>query len=86
MENEYVGIIFDDEDIIGKVKDIKKLFINELAKNLLDKEFEVKEKISDINNVQELFKNLEKENDNTIIKIYNNPMGGLEFKHLTWEE
>ena len=38
---EIKNIIFDNEDIIGKVKDIRELFINNLANDLSDKEIEM---------------------------------------------
>lgn len=79
-------IIEDNENIIGKVEDIKKFFVFRLGEDLRDKDIELEDKMYQIELTQELFKLLENENDETIIKVAFNPMGAYYFKHITWEE
>lgn len=79
-------IIEDDEDIIGKVLDIKKCFINILIQDLKNKDIDLESKIYQINLTQDLLDKLKDEYDDTIIKVSFNPMGAYYFKNLTWEE
>lgn len=83
---EIKGIIFENEDTIGKVKDIRKLFVKELGNNLLDKNIYIEDKINQINLIQDLLEKINEEEDNTIIRVGYNPMGEFYYKHLTWEE
>ena len=85
MEN--LEIIYDDEDVIGKVLDVKKLFVFQLAKDLQDKEIALEDKINQINLVQELLEKLEEESERTIIKVSFNPMGTFNVYYIQgWEE
>lgn len=85
MENKDFTVIYDDEDVIGKVKDIKKCFINELAKILEDREIDIEEQINQINLIQDLLEELSDENNNTIIKVSFNPMGAFYYSYVNWE-
>ena len=79
-------VIYDDEDVIGKVLEIKKCFMQHLAEIILDEEIEIGEKTSQLTLIAELIEKLNEENDNTIIKVTFNPMGEFNFKYLNWEE
>ena len=83
---EIKGIIFEDTDTIGKVKDIRELFVKELANDLLDNDIGIEDKINQINLIQDLLEKIQEEEDNTIIRVGYNPMGEFYYKHLTWEE
>lgn len=79
-------VIYDDEDVIGKVLEIKKCFMQHLAEIILDEEIEIGEKTSQLTLIAELIEKLNEENDNAIIKVTFNPMGEFNFKYLNWEE
>ena len=83
---EIKGIIFENEDTIGKVKDIRELFVKQLANDLLDNDIYIEDKINQINLMQDLLEKINEEEDNTIIRVCYNPMGEFYYKHLTWEE
>lgn len=84
MINDFL-VIFDDEDVIGKVEEIRKYFLNELAIKLYTDDIEITEKINLLNMIQELISKLENENDKSIIKVSYNPMGCFNIFHLEWE-
>ena len=79
-------VIYDDEDVIGKVIEIKKCYMKHLADIILDGEIELGEKTNNLSLVAELIEKLENENDNDIIKVSFNPMGEFYYKYLNWEE
>lgn len=79
-------VIYDDEDVIGKVREIKKCFMKHLADIILDEEIEMGEKTNQLSLIAELIEKLENESDNTIIKVSFNPMGAFNYSHLSWEE
>lgn len=79
-------VIYDDEDVIGKVKEIKKCFIHQLSVTLSDNEIDIEEKINQNNLINDLLEQIKEEHDNTIIKVSFNPMGAFYYKHLNWEE
>ena len=79
-------VIYDDEDVIGKVLEIKKCFMQHLAEIILDEEIEIGEKTNKLTLIAELIEKLNEENDNAIIKVTFNPMGEFNFKYLNWEE
>lgn len=80
-------IIYDDEDVIGKIKDIKKSFVYELSKTLNDESIDIEDKTSQIDLIQDLLKQLNNEkNENAIIKVKYNPMGSFYYSFLNWEE
>ena len=79
-------VIYEDEDVIGKVAEIKKCFLQHLADVILDKKIGMEEKNNVLVLTAELMEDLEKENDNTIIRVGYNPMGEFYYKHLAWEE
>ena len=77
-------VIYDDEDVIGKVREVKKCFMQHLADIILDEEIEMGEKTNQL--IAELIEKLGNESDNTIIKVSFNPMGAFNYSHLGWEE
>lgn len=79
-------VIYDDEDVIGKVREVKKCFMQHLAETILDGEIEMGEKTNQLSLVAELIEKLENESDNTIIKVTFNPMGAFNYSYLNWEE
>ena len=79
-------VIYEDEDVIGKVAEIKKCFLQHLADVILDKKIGMEEKNNVLVLTAELIEDLEKENDSTIIRVVYNPMGAFNYKHLSWEE
>lgn len=79
------NVIYDDEDVIGKVLDIKKCFMYELIREIKSNETDVDEKISQISLIQDLLLKLKKENNSTVIKVSYNPMGAFNFGYLNWE-
>lgn len=83
---EIKGIIFEDTDTIGKVKDIRELFVKQLSNDLLDNDIGIEDKINQISLIYDLLEKIEKEDKNTIIRVGYNPMGEFYYKHLTWEE
>lgn len=80
MEN--LELIYDDEDVIGKVSEIRKCFINELSKNLQDNELEIEDKINQINLIQDLLKQIKNEDSKRIIRVSFNPMGTFYYTYL----
>lgn len=84
MINDFL-VIFDDEDIIGKVEEIRKYFLNELAIKLYTDDIDMTERVNILNMTQELIEKLENENDKSIIKVSYNPMGCFNIFHLEWE-
>ena len=79
-------VIYDDEDVIGKVREVKKCFMKHLADIILDEEIEMGEKTNQLSLIAELIEKLGNESDNTIIKVSFNPMGAFNYSHLSWEE
>lgn len=79
-------VIYDDEDVIGKVREVKKCYMKHLADIILDEEIEMGEKTSNLILIAELIDKLGEESDNTIIKVTYNPMGAFNYSHLSWEE
>ena len=79
-------VIYDDEDVIGKVREIKKCFMKHLTDIILDEEIEMGEKTNQLSLIAELIEKLGNESDNTIIKVSFNPMGAFNYSHLSWEE
>jgi hypothetical protein len=79
------NVIYNDEDVIGKVKDIKECFSYELSKILTDEKIDIEEKINHIEIIGDLLSQLGEEFDNTIIKVSYNPMGCYYFNYLSWE-
>lgn len=79
-------IIYDNEDIVGKVADVKKCFINQLANDLLDKDIYIDDKINQINLVQELLEKIKDLSNNEIIKVSYNPVGTFNFKVVDWRD
>lgn len=79
------NVIYVDEDVVGKVRDIKKLMIYQLSKDLQE-DIDIVEKIDKINMTQALLEDLEGENDNTIIKVLYNQMGCFNYKDMIEEE
>lgn len=84
MEN--FTVIYEDEDIIGKVEEIRKCFLTELSKILSDNNIEIEEKINQLYLTQDLIKQLEEESDKTIIKVSYHPMGAFYYKYMIEEE
>lgn len=78
-------VIYDDEDVIGKVEEIKKCFINELVKILESEEISVEEKIEQISLIEDLLNEISKENNNTIIRVTFNPVGVFYYSYANWE-
>lgn len=83
---EKFTVIYQDEDIIGKVEEVIKCFLTELSKILNDDTIEIEEKINQLYLIQDLIKQLEKENNSTIIKVSYNPMGAFYYKYMVEEE
>ena len=83
---EEFKVIYDDEDVIGMVKEIRKCFMKHLADIILDEEIEMGEKTNQLSLIAELIEKLGNESDNTIIKVSFNPMGAFNYSHLSWEE
>ena len=79
------NVIYVDEDVVGKVRDIKKLMIYQLGKDLQEN-IDIVEKIDKINMTQSLLEDLESENDNTIIKVIYNNMGCFNYKYMVEED
>lgn len=84
MEN--FTVIYDDEDVMGKVLDIRKCFIKQLGNDLLDINIGIEDKINQLNLVQELLEKLQEENNETIIKVSFNPMGEFYYKYIDWSD
>lgn len=79
-------VIYDDEDVIGQVIEIKKCFMQYLAETILDEEIEFGEKTNKLKLIAELLEDLEEEDNKTIIRVVYNPMGALNYRHIVWEE
>ena len=80
-------VIYDDEDVIGKVLEIKKCFMQHLAEIILDEEIEIGEKTSQLKLIAELIEKLEDVSEQTIIKVSFNPMGTFNVYYIQgWEE
>lgn len=80
-------VIYDDEDVIGQVSEIKKCFMQHLAEITMDGEVEMGEKTNKLRLVAELIDKLENESEKTIVKVSYNPMGTFNIYHIQgWEE
>lgn len=79
------NVIYDGDDVVGKVGEIKKLFIYQLGEDL-QMDIDIEEKIDRINMTQDLLKKLENEHNNTIIKVLYNQMGCFNYKYMIEEE
>ena len=80
-----INVIYDGDDVVGKVGEIKKLFIYQLGEDL-QMNIDIEEKIDRINMTQDLLKKLENEHNNTIIKVLYNQMGCFNYKYMIEEE
>lgn len=78
-------VIYDGDNVIGKVEEIKELFVYELGEDL-QTDIDIEEKIDRINMTQDLLKELENEHDDTIIKVLYNQMGCFNYKYMIEEE
>ena len=84
---EKFTVIYDDEDVIGKVAEVKKCFMQHLGEVVLDGEVEMGEKTNQVALIAELIDKLNNENDREIIKVSYNPMGTFNIYHIQgWEE
>lgn len=76
MEQEFNVIeTADNESVIGKVEQIRKLFLTEIKRQINDKEIISTEKVDNISLIMELLEDLQEEDDKEIIKVNYNPMG-----------
>ena len=82
---ERFNVIYDGDDVIGKVEEIKELFVYELGEDL-QTDIDIEEKIDRINMTQNFLKDLEGKNKNTIIKVLYNQMGCFNYKYMIEEE
>ena len=74
-----MNIIYNDNEIIGKIEDIKQLFLNRIKEEIDTEELEISEKLVNIGNILDLLNELEKEIINEPIKVFANPMGGFNY-------
>ena len=72
-------IEYNDNEIIGKIEDIKQLFLNRIKEEIDTEELEISEKLVNIGNILDLLNELEKEIINEPIKVFENPMGGFNY-------
>lgn len=79
-------VIYDDENVIGKIREVKKCFMKHLADIILDEEIEMGEKTNQLCLIAELIESLNNEGENDIIKVFFNPMGAFQYSFLSWEE
>lgn len=83
---EEAKVIYDDEDVIGMVKEIRKCFMKHLGDVIFDTSIGIEEKTNDLILTAKLIEKLNNEDDRTIIRVTYNQMGNLDYKYLTWEE
>lgn len=74
-----MNIIYNDNEVIGKIEDIKQLFLNRIKEEIDTEELEISEKLVNIGNILDLLNELEKEIINEPIKVFENPMGGFNY-------
>lgn len=74
-----MNIIYNDNEIIGKIEDIKQLFLNRIKEEIDTEELEISEKLVNIGNILDLLNELEKEIINEPIKVFENPMSGFNY-------
>lgn len=74
-----MNIIYNDNEIIGKIEDIKQLFLNRIKEEIDTEELEISEKLVNIGNILDLLNELEKEIINEPIKVFENPMDGFNY-------
>lgn len=80
MEKEFNVIeTSDNENVIGKVIQIRKLFLSEIKRQINDEKLIETEKIDNINLIMELLNDLQEEDDKQIIKVTYNPMGAYNY-------
>lgn len=80
---EDFNVIEDDETYIGKVKDIRKLFLNQIKTEIENKNTEETEKVDNIKMIIELLEDLqEEENEDLVIRVIYNYMGCFNYKEI----
>ena len=81
------SIIYNDNEIIGRIDDIEKYIRNELKKQLDDWSIEADEIIENTKSMMYIIAEIreneqEAYNDDALFRIYEHPMGGYEYKVL----
>lgn len=76
LEIKY-NVISDNEDVIGKVSNLKKYFLEQIKYTIEDTKISDEEKIYNVELMAELLDELQKQAENVIVKIKYNPMGAF---------
>lgn len=79
------NLTINDEEIIGKVHDVKEYLRYELANQCMS-DIDYENLIDNGKMIFYLLEELENENDDLKIKVYYNPMGALQYTTFIKEE
>ena len=76
LEIKY-NVISDDEDVIGKVSNLKKYFLEQIKYTIEDTKISDEEKIYNVELMAELLDELQRQAENVVVKVKYNPMGAF---------
>lgn len=80
------NLTINDEEIIGKVKDVKEYLRYELASQCMS-DINYENLVDNADMIIDLIQELDETQEDTLkIKVYYNPMGGLYYKDYKEEE
>lgn len=71
-----------DESVIGTVKDLKEYFRYEIAHQCMTTEFNFEDFNDNVRDILYLLENLENEDNDIKIEVYNHPTGGLTYARI----